>query len=89
MFSFLKVIGFIDEVIIARIDQKCHKNCLKRYLGHLRGHIIAKMKQNDKVINIIYVQYTFGRVPLRIFNRIRKKLISTLDIRWKNKYFYI
>ena len=51
MFSISKVFGLIDEVIIARIDQKCHKNCSEMYLDFLIEHIIAKMKQNLIEIN--------------------------------------
>ena len=51
MFSISKVLGLIDEVIIARIDQKCHKNCSEMYLDFLIEHIIAKMKQNLIEIN--------------------------------------
>ena len=53
MFSFLNVIGLINEIIIARIDQKCHKNCSKMHLDFLTEHNTAKMKQNVEVFNII------------------------------------
>ena len=53
MFSFLKVFGLIDEIIIARIDSKCHKNCSGMYLDFLIEHNAAKMKQNVEVFNII------------------------------------
>ena len=53
MFSISKVFGLIDEVIIARIDQKCHKNSSEMYLDFLIGYNTAKMKQNVEVFNII------------------------------------
>ena len=49
MFSFLKVIGIIDEVIIARIDEKYHKIRFERRLDFYIQHTIAKMKKSLKI----------------------------------------
>ena len=60
MFSFLKVSGFIDEAIFARIDQKYHINRFERRLDFQMQIIITKMKQKfeNKINNSLYtIQY--------------------------------